>query len=87
MALGCKRKPAPQAQGWASNHGVATPAVTATPIPLEEPVATLRVPNSGFPCAVDDYATVDCDLRALGLFNKAGSELGLQPTLGANVAF
>ncbi|MES1179276.1 MAG: DUF4349 domain-containing protein [Myxococcales bacterium] len=33
------------------------------------------------------YATIDCDLRALGLFGKGGSELGLQPTLGANVAF
>lgn len=34
----------------------------------------------------NDYATIDCDLRALGLFGK-DSELGLQPTLGASVAF
>jgi len=34
-----------------------------------------------------DYATVDCDLRALGLFGSSGAELGLQPTLGAIVAF
>ncbi len=34
----------------------------------------------------NDYATLDCDLRALGLFGR-DSELGLQPTLGASVAF
>ena len=34
-----------------------------------------------------EYATVDTDLRVLGLFGKSGSEIGLQPTIGANVAF
>ena len=33
------------------------------------------------------YATIDADLRVLGLFGKPGSELGLEPTVGANVAF
>jgi hypothetical protein len=33
------------------------------------------------------YATIDTDLRVLGLFGKPGSELGLEPTLGANGAF
>ena len=33
------------------------------------------------------YATIDTDLRVLGLFGQPGSELGLEPTLGANVAF
>jgi hypothetical protein len=33
------------------------------------------------------YATIDTDLRVLGLFGSPGSELGLEPTLGANVAF
>jgi uncharacterized membrane protein len=59
LALGCKRKPLPQAPGWASNHG-AMPAVTAATIPLETPVETLRVPNSGFPCAVDDVLAARC---------------------------
>ena len=33
------------------------------------------------------YVTIDSELRVLGLFGKPGSELGLQPTIGANVAF
>ena len=33
------------------------------------------------------YLTIDADLRVLGLFGKPGAELGLEPTLGANVAF
>jgi hypothetical protein len=33
------------------------------------------------------YATIDTDVRVLGLFGKPGSELGIEPTLGANVAF
>ena len=35
----------------------------------------------------NDYATIDADLRVLGLFGSDGAEIGLQPTLGANVAF
>lgn len=59
FSLGCKRKSAPQEQGWASNHGV-TPVVTAEPMPLEPPVETLRVPNSGFPCALDELLAAKC---------------------------
>ena len=33
------------------------------------------------------YATIDTDVRVLGLFGKPNSELGIEPTLGANVAF
>lgn len=33
------------------------------------------------------YVTIDTDLRVLGLFGKPGSELGLEPSLGANIAF
>jgi hypothetical protein len=33
------------------------------------------------------YATIDTDLRVLGLFGRPASEFGLEPTLGANVAF
>lgn len=33
------------------------------------------------------YATIDTDLRVLGLFGESGSELGLEPTLGAIFAF
>jgi len=33
------------------------------------------------------YATIDADVRLFGLFGKGPAELGLQPTLGANVAF
>jgi len=33
------------------------------------------------------YATIDADLRLLGLFGKGPSELGAEPTFGANVAF
>ena len=43
--------------------------------------------NVGVELLKTRYSTIDLDLRALGLFGKPGSELGLQPTLGANVAF
>jgi len=33
------------------------------------------------------YATIDTDLRILGLFGKPSSELGLEPTVGADIAF
>jgi uncharacterized membrane protein len=57
--LGCKHKPTPQTQGWAANHDLPK-VVSAPPIPLETPVETLRVPNSGFPCAVDDVLAAKC---------------------------
>ena len=59
VALACKRKPAPPTPGGASNPQLA-PIVTAAPIPSEEPVQTARVPNSGFPCAVDDLLAAKC---------------------------
>jgi hypothetical protein len=59
LSLACQRKPSPQAHEWASNPG-ATPVITAAPLPLEEPVQTLRVPNSGLPCAVDDVLARKC---------------------------
>jgi hypothetical protein len=34
-----------------------------------------------------NFATIDCDIRALGLLGEGHSEFALQPTLGANVAF
>jgi hypothetical protein len=59
LTVGCRRKPTPHAQSSESNHDVQA-AVTADPIPLEPPVETLRVPNSGFPCAVDDLLAAKC---------------------------
>lgn len=63
LAGGCRCKPAPQATSWASNHGLTpTPAQRAAPpsLPLEEPVTPLRVPDSGFPCAVDEVLATKC---------------------------
>lgn len=57
-AGGCKHQPAPEAQGREANQVL--PAVTAPSIPLEPPVETLRVQNSGFPCAVDDLLAAKC---------------------------
>ena len=34
-----------------------------------------------------EYATIDTDVRLFGLFGKGPAELGLQPAIGANVAF
>ena len=59
FALGCGRKPTTQGHEWASNKGI-TEVQTATPIPLEGPVETLRVSNSGLPCAVDDLLAAKC---------------------------
>jgi hypothetical protein len=59
LAAGCRHKPAPQAHGLESNQ-VVLPTVTATSIPLEPPLETVRVPNSGFPCAVDDLLAAKC---------------------------
>jgi uncharacterized membrane protein len=58
-AAGCRHQAAPQAQDRESNQ-VVLPAVTATSIPLEPPVETLRVQNSGFPCAIDDLLAAKC---------------------------
>ncbi len=64
LVLSCQCKPTPQATAWASNHGAtptpAPPAAPPPPLPLEEPVATLRVPDSGFPRAVDDVLAAKC---------------------------
>lgn len=43
--------------------------------------------NVGLELWKTKYATVDADLRVLGLFGKEPAELGLEPTLGAHVAF
>jgi len=43
--------------------------------------------NIGLELWKTKYATIDADLRALGLFGKGPSELGLEPTLGASFAF
>jgi uncharacterized membrane protein len=59
LALGCGRKATTQHNDWASNHATA-PVVAPTPIPLEPPVETLRVPSSGLPCAVDDVLAAKC---------------------------
>ncbi len=43
--------------------------------------------NLGLELWQTKYATFDADVRVLGLFGKGSSELGLEPTLGASVAF
>lgn len=58
FTAGCRRKPTPE-QRLESNPAP-SPIATAEPIPLEPPVETLRVPNSGFPCAVDDVLAAKC---------------------------
>lgn len=60
LALSCGRK-TPDHE-WASNHGAAqsAPVVTQAPLPLEPPLDLVRVPNSGFPCDVDDVLAAKC---------------------------
>jgi len=62
LALSCGRKTSAPEHDWASNHGATQPApvVTETPLPLEPPFGPVRVPNSGFPCDVDDVLAAKC---------------------------
>jgi hypothetical protein len=63
---GCEKQPrarereAAEAKAKASARAAEAPRRAAMPLPEEPPVETLRVPNSGLPCKVDDVFAAKC---------------------------
>jgi uncharacterized membrane protein len=66
LTVGCERQPrarereAAQAEAKARAHAAEAARRAAEPLPEEPPVETLRVPDSGLPCQVDDVFAAKC---------------------------